>query len=403
MAWGVSQSEGPLLAIHFEESGTNGYLFVKNLDRGKDGLAVLIRSVDTGELAVRKFPLLNVADEPAAINRSKWLPSKEVIFMKALTQTGLTPRYISVEGSEKLPRSFTMQYCNGDTVWDYYCRYLAHAARKEREAFFWLVLGEMIRTMCFLFSGHTHYVPPSVTFWTDRVPKGKFVPPPPEFQPWLPIQHSDCHMCNVFLTFAPESPTPRVLLADFSRADHRHNFLWGAANPELVEMDVFMQAFLGLHPRPSLEIDRKLAEIRRQMETGTTLLQLCQGGLYELCMQNFLKQEATLPVPLAASRKDLPKVFDLSKGSFGYIANLWSLRQALEGGIKYYKVLQIPRQDVCERGEVSVARATALSMVEIMKLTDNSDKSSEADSAECDKDPATIDLDRGVCAQQIPV
>ena len=168
-------------------------------------------------------------------------------------------------------------------------------------------------------------------------------------------------------------------------------------------MDVFMQAFLCLHPRPSLAIDRKLAEIRRQMASGTTLLQLCQGGLYESCMQNFLKQEATLPVPLAASRKDAPKVFDLSKGTFGYIANLWSFRQALEGGLMNYTVLQIPRQDVSEGGEVSVARATALCMVEVMKLTDDSDKSSEVDSAECDKNPATIDLGRQGRAQGIPV
>ena len=69
MAWGMSHSDGPLLAIRFAESGTNGYLFVKILDRGKDGLAVLIRSVDTGELAVRKFPLTNV--EPVAIDKSK--------------------------------------------------------------------------------------------------------------------------------------------------------------------------------------------------------------------------------------------------------------------------------------------------------------------------------------------
>lgn len=78
MAWGSSNSEGPVLAIHFAESDSNGYLFVKILDRGKDGVAVLIRSVDTGELAVRKFPLRHA--EPAAIDRSKWLPSEEVTF-----------------------------------------------------------------------------------------------------------------------------------------------------------------------------------------------------------------------------------------------------------------------------------------------------------------------------------
>jgi len=297
-----------------------------------------------------------------------------------------------------------MQYCQGGTVWDYYNRFLANGARQEREAFLWLVLGECLRAFGYLFTGHT-YVPPSATVWTDRVPKGKFVPPSPEFQPWKSIHHTDCHMSNVFLAFDAE--VFQVLLADFSRADYKHNFFWGPlVNPELVEVDVFMNSFLSLHPRPSLAIDRKVAEIRRRMEAGTTLLQLLEGGLYDECMQNFRKQGAKLPVPMSIPRRGLPRVFDLSQSSFSYVASLWSLREALKVGTGSYSVLQIPKADVSEEKEVSIARATVLSKRELMRLTghvDEGDETAEAETADCENELATNDLGCGVLAQEIPV
>ena len=404
MAWGLCSTKGPLLTIQFAEAGTNGYLFVRTLARGQDRVAVLIRSIDTGELAVRKFPLSNDADQ-LGIKRSKFLASNEVLFMQALRQTGIIPQYISVEGCRQNARSITMQYCNGGTVWDYFNSFLANGPRQQRETFLWLVLGECLRAFCFLFTGCA-YAPPSVTVWTDRTPKGKFVPLLPESQP-SPIFHTDAHMCNIFLAFDAEIDHPQVLLADFSRADYRHNFLWGpGVIPELVEVDVFMKSLLSLHPRPSLAIDRKVAEIRRQMNAGTTLLQLLQGGLYDECMQNFRKQDLKLPMPTAIPRGEMPKIFDLTPGSYGYISNLWNLREAIKVVSGSYEVLQIPQEDVCGGGKVSVARATILSRRELMKLTayfDDSDASSEADCAESDNDVATSHLDGGAAAQGLAV
>ena len=409
MAWELSQSDGPLLAIHFAESGTNGYLFVRTIGRGQDGAAVLIRSVDTGELAVRKFPLRDDPTEAGSypseprIQRSEFLPQNEVLFMQALTQwrTGLIPRYISMEGCERYPRSLTMQYCNGGDVWTYHSRFLADGSRQQREAFLWLVLGESLRAFCLLLNGHI-YVPPPVPVWTNRVPRGKFVPLP-DSQPWAPIHRTDAHMCNIFLAFDADKDVPQVLLADFSRADYKQNFFWGNVTPELVELDDFMKSFMSFQPRPSLAIERKVAEIRRQMEAGTTLLQLLQGGLYDECMQNSVKLEAKLPVPMAVRTEVFPKVFDLS-GGCSYVADLWSLREALEICTGSYKVLQIPKEDVSERGEVTMTRVAVLSKSELMRMTghfDDSDESLEA--VECESDLATSDMDCGVLAQEIPI
>lgn len=263
-----------------------------------------------------------------------------------------------------------MEYADGGSVHEYWNMMLRNESRETREAFLWLVMAKMLKAFVYLQSGHT-YVPPPTRCWHHRIPRGKFVPPHADYQPWVPAIHSDAHMANVFLTFAAErgcsARLPGILLGDFSRADHKHNFFCPNGNMEFVELDYFLKGLLSLHPRPTLAIERKADEIRKRMAKGESLLELVQEGMYDECLYNFAQLDATFPKPKAVAGGGKAKVFDLSKGP-NYIANLWGLREAVKVGAKSLRVLRILRDDVSEQGQVNIDRAEYVSRSDLCRL-----------------------------------
>ena len=381
MAWmpldpqGAEAARGDVYVVHYEEEGTSGYVYVDNLGVGKDGQVNLVRSIDTGELAAKKFAYIKDANKPS-VKKSTLLPSLEVGFMKGLTDadTGLTPRLISVEGCERFPRSMTMEYCNGGTVFDYYHNTLTKHPQQARQAFLWLVLGDVLRSIVFLSSGYT-YIPPGSEKW---IGKGKWVAPP--YLPWVPIMHADIHTNNLMLTFEAGKDTPRVLLNDFSRARHRANFrLPQGVSPDFAEVDYFLKWFLELAQRPSLAIKRKVEEIRTALRSpDSTLLDLMKGGLYDDCIHNYQVLGVKFPIPPQRPRGGLPKAFSLTRGSFGYLASRWEVREVLQVGVGSHKLLRIPKEDISKLGQVDLARATVVSKGELFKMTGFFDDSEES-------------------------
>ena len=366
--------------IHFDEEGTEGYLFVRSLGRGLDGEAILLRSVATSKLSVRKMALLTDPEDGSA-TLEPWLPSSEVQLMRGLKSTGIVPQLLGVEGSDIYPISMTMEYCNGGTVFDYYTKTLRNQSRQEREGFLWILLAECMRIFTYLQTGYT-YVKPTRDCWVKRLQLGKWEAPSPEDTPWHSIHHNDTHMNNIFLSWSKESgAVPRVVLGDWSRADYAATFSFPGIRPELVEVTYFFKALqASLHPRPTLSIERMTADVVSRMLDGKTMLDIVRTGLYEQCLYNFEKLKVLLPKPMTVPGGGKAKVFDLSPrpawSGANHVQDMHSLLEALKIGAPY-KLMRVHKEDICELGNVDMARAVEVSKEEIRQVTGGSSKAVE--------------------------
>lgn len=367
-----STASKDMIVIHFDEESSSGHLFIESLGRGQDGEAVLLQNVDTGELVVRKFPR-QCESVWTHERRQTFLSSQEVAFHQALTHTGFTPKFISLQGSEQFPESLTMEFANGGTAWDYFHAILATEARPIREAFQWLLLAEGLRAFAFLHSGH-RYVPPSSQRWVDRIPRGKLLPPDPEHQPWPGFIHGDMHMSNVFLSFPSEhdvgTNTPQILIADFSRMKHTAAFPhFEALDAEFCDVEYFLDSFSNLHTggRALPVIRRMTKEIRQRLDKGAKVLDMVKAGLYDECMANFRELRVTFPRPKGIPAGGKPRVFDLQAGR-NYTSDFWALKGLVDGNMTHFKTLGVRQEDMLECGNVDIRAATEVSRSELEGL-----------------------------------
>jgi hypothetical protein len=330
-----------IVQIGGDGSATSGYLFVCMLKAGMDGEVILLRSIPSGELVVRKYA--KTADH---------LPSHEVIIHSELTRSGFeVPKFVSYEGSVTQPTSMTVEFANGGSVAWYWEQVLVnqeHCAN-VREAFCWYLLAEMLRLFTYLHTGWSCERPARQHLWTDVVARSRWKPPPYSSRPWNAILHSDCHLGNMLLDFRRSDPVtngPAILINDFGRARRRTSSWDRQSTAE--DIKIFLKVLLELHVRRSAEestqlpsIVRAVNDIGQRLSSGEGALEMCKsGGLHDRFWANFVNLGVRLPDPTPIPQGGRAMVFDLTGDPSSCVDDALALRKLfrMEASCKLWKI-----------------------------------------------------------------